>query len=207
MASAAVDPQQIVANARGAVTGAKDVVMTTMAEVKDSVVSTVSGVVDKTKGAVTSNVERTKSVVNGSINTVLGMVQLMNSRVDNAITKLELLVDQYFPLTQKELEIKAKKVKGVGVASPRRYCERLESLAAKLCSRAYHQALSKVKETTQMYQEPISQLQKMKESLHEVMHSFVNNTPLKWLVGPFYPQSTEVNKASLKVQQSELKAQ
>lgn len=76
---------------------------TTMAGAKDSVASTVSGVVDKTKGAVTGSVERTKSVVNGSINTVLGMVRLVNSRIDNAITKLELLVDQYFPLTQEEL--------------------------------------------------------------------------------------------------------
>lgn len=74
-----------------------------MAGAKDSVASTVSGVVDKTKGAVTGSVERTKSVVNGSINTVLGMVQFMNSGVDNAITKSEMLVDQYFPLTQKEL--------------------------------------------------------------------------------------------------------
>jgi perilipin-2 len=74
-----------------------------MAGAKDSVASTVSGVVDKTKEAVTGSVERTKSVVNGSINTVLGMVRLVNSRIDNAITKLELLVDQYFPLTQKEL--------------------------------------------------------------------------------------------------------
>lgn len=323
---------EIVANARGAVTGAKDVVTTTVAGAKDSVASTVSGVVDKTKGAITGSVERTKSVVNGSINTVLGMVQLMNSGVDNAITKSELLVDQYFPLTQEELEMEAKKVEGFDVVQKPRYCERLESLSSKLCSRAYHQALCRVKEAKQKSQETISQLhstfhliefarknmhsanqriqgaqdklyvswvewkrsigyddtdeshcvehiesrtlaiarnltqqlqttcqtvlanaqglpqniqdqakhlgvmagdiysvflnaasfkevsdgvltsskgqlQKMKESLDEVMDYFVNNTPLNWLVGPFYPQSTEVDKASLKVPQSELKAQ
>lgn len=54
------------------------------------------------------------------------------------------------------------------------------------------------------------QLQKMKESLDDVMDYFVNNTPLNWLVGPFYPQSTEsqnaeVDKTSQKVQQPELK--
>lgn len=43
---------EIVVNARGAVTGAKDVVMIIMAGAKDSVSSIVSGVVDKTKGAV-----------------------------------------------------------------------------------------------------------------------------------------------------------
>ncbi|XP_031233665.1 perilipin-2 isoform X2 [Mastomys coucha] len=149
---------EIVANARGAVTGAKDVVTTTMAGAKDSVASTVSGVVDKTKGAVTGSVERTKSVVNGSINTVLGMVQLVNSGVDNAITKSELLVDQYFPLTQKELEMEAKKVEGFDMVQKPRYYERLESLSTKLCSRAYHQALIRVKEAKQKSQETISQL-------------------------------------------------
>lgn len=320
---------EIVANARGAVTGAKDVVTTTVAGAKDSVASTVSGVVDKTKGAVTSSVERTKSVVNGSIDTVLGMVQLVSSGVENAITKSELLVDQYFPLTQKELEMEAKKVEGFDTVQKQRYYERLESLSAKICTRAYHQALGRIKDARQKSQETISQLhstvhliefarknvhsanqkiqdklsvswvewkrsvgyddtdeshcvehmesytlamarnltqqlqttcqtlllnvqglpqniqdqtkhlgvmagdiysafrnvtsfkevsdgvltsskgqlQKMKESLDEVMDYLVNNTPLNWLVGPFYPQSTEVDQASLKVQQSELKTQ
>lgn len=320
---------EIVANARGAVTGAKDVVTTTMAGAKDSVASTVSGVVDKTKGAVTGSVERTKSVVNGGIDTVLGMVQLMSSGVENAISKSELLVDQYFPLTQKELEMEAKKVEGFDVVQKQRYYERLESLSTKICTRAYHQALGRIKDAKQKGQETISQLhstvhliefarknvhsanqkiqdklsvswvewkrvvgyddadeshcaehieshtlsmarnltqqlqttcqtllfnvqglpqniqdqakhlgvmagdiysafrnvtsfkevsdgvltsskgqlQKMKESLDEVMDYLVNNTPLNWLVGPFYPQSTEVDKASLKVQQPELKTQ
>lgn len=320
---------EIVANARGAVTGAKDVVTTTMAGAKDSVASTVSGVVDKTKGAVTGSVERTKSVVNGGIDTVLGMVQLMSSGVENAISKSELLVDQYLPLTQKELEMEAKKVEGFDMVQKQRYYERLESLSTKICTRAYHQALGRIKDAKQKGQETISQLhstvhliefarknvhsanqkiqdklsvswvewkrivgyddtdeshcaehieshtlsmarnltqqlhttcqtllfnvqglpqniqdqakhlgvmagdiysafrnvtsfkevsdgvltsskgqlQKMKESLDEVMDYLVNNTPLNWLVGPFYPQSTEVDKASLKVQQSELKTQ
>lgn len=320
---------EIVANARGAVTGAKDVVTTTMAGAKDSVASTVSGVVDKTKGAVTGSVERTKSVVNGGIDTVLGMVQLMSSGVENAISKSELLVDQYFPLTQKELEMEAKKVEGFDMVQKQRYYERLESLSTKICTRAYHQALGRIKDAKQKGQETISQLhstvhliefarknvhsanqkiqdklsvswvewkrivgyddtdeshcaehieshtlsmarnltqqlhttcqtlllnvqglpqniqdqakhlgvmagdiysafrnvtsfkevsdgvltsskgqlQKMKESLDEVMDYLVNNTPLNWLVGPFYPQSTEVDKASLEVQQSELKTQ
>lgn len=320
---------EIVANARGAVTGAKDVVTTTMAGAKDSVASTVSGVVDKTKGAVTGSVERTKSVVNGGIDTVLGMVQLMSSGVENAISKSELLVDQYLPLTQKELEMEAKKVEGFDMVQKQRYYERLESLSTKICTRAYHQALGRIKDAKQKGQETISQLhstvhliefarknvhsanqkiqdklsaswvewkrivgyedtdeshcaehieshtlsmarnltqqlhttcqtllfnvqglpqniqdqakhlgvmagdiysafrnvtsfkevsdgvltsskgqlQKMKESLDEVMDYLVNNTPLNWLVGPFYPQSTEVDKASLKVQQSEFKTQ
>lgn len=104
---------QIVANAKGAVTGAKDAVTTTVTGAKDSVASTITGVMDKTKGAVTGSVEKTKSVVSGSINTVLGsrMMQLVNSGVENALTKSELLVEQYLPLTEEELEKEAKKLK------------------------------------------------------------------------------------------------
>ncbi|XP_036035502.1 perilipin-2 isoform X1 [Onychomys torridus] len=328
---------EIVANAKGAVTGAKDAVTTTVAGAKDSVASTITGVVDKTKGAVTGGVERTKSAVNGSINTVLGsrMVQFVSSGVENALAKSELLVDQYLPLTQEELEIEAKKVEGFDVVQKPSYYVRLGSLSSKLRSRAYQQALSKVKDAKQKSQETIAQLhatvhliefarknvhsanqkiqgaqdklyvswvewkrnigyddtdeshcaehiesrtltvarnltqqlqttcqtllsnvqglpqnvqdqanhlgvmagdlysvfrnaasfkevsdgfltsskgqlQKMKESLDDVMDYLVNNTPLNWLVGPFYPQSTksqnaEVDKTSPDVQQSELK--
>ena len=93
------------ANAKGAMTGAKDAVTTTVTGAKDSVTSTITGVVDRTKGAVTGSVEKTKSVVSGSINTVLGsrMMQLMSSGIENALTKSELLVDQYLPLTKDEL--------------------------------------------------------------------------------------------------------
>ncbi|CAH6790510.1 perilipin-2 isoform X1 [Phodopus roborovskii] len=328
---------EIVANAKGAVTGAKDAVATTVVGAKDSVTSTITGVVDKTKGAVTGSVERTKSVVNGSINTVLGsrMVQLVSSGVENALAKSELLVDQYLPLTQEELEIEAKKVEGFDMVQKPSYYVRLGSLSTKLRSRAYQQALSRVKDAKQKSQETISQLhstvnlielarknmhsanqkiqgaqdklyvswvewkrsigyddtdeshctehiesrtlaiarnltqqlqttcqtllssvqglpqnvqdqashlgvmagdiysvfrnaasfkevsdgfltsskgqlQKMKESLDDVMDYLVNNTPLNWLVGPFYPQSTEsqsaeMDKTSQKVQQSQLK--
>ncbi|CAO2587994.1 Plin2, partial [Lemmus lemmus] len=146
---------QIVANARGAVTGAKDAVTTTVAGAKDSVASTITGVVDKTKGAVTGSVERTKSVVNGGISTVLGsrMVQLVSSGVENALAKSELLVDHLlFPETE------AKKVEGFDVVQKPSYYVRLGSLSTKLRSRAYQQALSRVKDAKQKSQETISQL-------------------------------------------------
>ncbi|XP_040613130.1 perilipin-2 isoform X3 [Mesocricetus auratus] len=151
---------EIVANAKGAVAGAKDAVTTTVAGAKDSVASTLTGMVDKTKGAVTGSVERTKSVVNGSINTVLGsrVVQLVSSGVENALAKSELLVDQYLPLTQEELETEAKKVEGFDVVQKPSYYVRLGSLSTKLRSRAYQQALSRVKDAKQKSQETISQL-------------------------------------------------
>ncbi|XP_034843823.1 perilipin-2 isoform X3 [Mirounga leonina] len=151
---------QVVANARGAVTGAKDAVTTAVTGAKDSMASTITGVMDKTKGAVTGSVERTKTVVNGSINTVLGsrMMQLVSNGVENALTRSELLVDQYLPLTEKELEKEAKKVEGFDIVQKPSYYVRLGSLSTKLRARAYQQALSRVKEAKQKSQETISQL-------------------------------------------------
>ena len=86
-------------------TGARDAVTTTVTGARDSVASTITGVVDRTRGAVSGGVEKTKSVVNGRIHTVLGsrVMQLMSSGVENALSKSELLVDQYLPLTKDEL--------------------------------------------------------------------------------------------------------
>ncbi|XP_047555939.1 perilipin-2 isoform X2 [Lutra lutra] len=150
---------QVVANARGAVTGAKDAVTTTVTGAKDSMASTITGVMDKTKGAVTGSVEKTKSVVSGSINTVLGsrMMHLVSNGVENALTKSELLVDQYLPLTEKELE-EAKKVEGFDTVQKPSYYVRLGSLSTKLRSRAYQQALNRVQEAKLKSQETISQL-------------------------------------------------
>ncbi|XP_022373306.1 perilipin-2 isoform X1 [Enhydra lutris kenyoni] len=151
---------QVVANARGAVTGAKDAVTTTVTGAKDSMASTITGVMDKTKGAVTGSVEKTKSVVSGSINTVLGsrMMHLVSNGVENALTKSELLVDQYLPLTEKELEEEAKKVEGFDTVQKPSYYVRLGSLSTKLRSRAYQQALNRVQEAKLKSQETISQL-------------------------------------------------
>ncbi|XP_059956704.1 perilipin-2 isoform X1 [Mesoplodon densirostris] len=151
---------QVVANAKGAMTGAKDAVTTTVTGAKDSVASTITGVVDKTKGTVTGSVEKTKSVVSGGINIVLGsrMMQLVSSGVENALTKSELLVDQYLPLTKDELEKEAKKVEGFDPVQKPSYYIRLGSLSTKLRSWAYQQALSRVKEAKQKSQETISQL-------------------------------------------------
>ncbi|XP_021571256.1 perilipin-2 isoform X2 [Carlito syrichta] len=144
---------QIVANAKGAVT-------TTVTGARNSVANTITGVMGMTKGAVTGSVEKTKSVVNGSINTVLGsrMIQLVSSGVENALSKSELLVDQYLPLTEEELEKEATKVEGFDVVPKPSYYVRLGSLSTKLRSRAYQQALSRVREAKQKSQETISQL-------------------------------------------------
>uniref|UniRef100_A0A2K5QPU5 Perilipin n=1 Tax=Cebus imitator TaxID=2715852 RepID=A0A2K5QPU5_CEBIM len=275
---------EVVANAQGAVTRAKDAVTTTATGPKDSVASMITGVTDKSKGTVTGS-----SVVSGSINTVLGsrLMQLVSSGLENALTKSELLVEWYLPLTEDELEKEARKVEGFSMVQKPSCSVRLGSLSTKLC------ALSRVKEAKQKSQETISHrhsavhliefarknvhsanqkiqdaqdklcftwvdwrrstgcddtdestvlstsshkllllsrpratpscpamgvvagdiysvfhsasdslltsskgpLQKMKKSLDDVMDYLVNNTPLNWLVGPFYPQLTESQNA------------
>ncbi|XP_053148005.1 perilipin-2 isoform X2 [Hemicordylus capensis] len=152
---------KVVANAMDAVAGAKDAVTTTVTGAKDTVAHTINGVVGKTKGAVQDSVELTKLVVSGSINTVLGsrMVRLVTSGVDTALSRSETLVDQYLPLTEEELEKEATKVEGfeVGVQKPSYYV-RLGSLSSKVRSRAYQQALIKVRDAKLRSQETISQL-------------------------------------------------
>ncbi|XP_062369104.1 perilipin-2 isoform X2 [Cinclus cinclus] len=152
---------KVVANAKDAVVGAREAVTTTVTGAKETVAYTITGVVDKTKEAVQDSVEMTKSVVNGSINTVLGsrVVQMVSSSVDSALTKSETLVDQYLPLTEAELEKEAANVEGfeVGVQKPSYYV-RLGSLSSKVRTRAYQQALNKVRDAKQKSQETISQL-------------------------------------------------
>ncbi|NXV77240.1 PLIN2 protein, partial [Atlantisia rogersi] len=152
---------QVVANAKDVVVGAREAVTTSVTGAKETVAHTITGVVGKTKEAMQDSVEMTKSVVHGSINTVLGsrMVQMVSSGVDSALTKSETLVDQYLPLTEAELEKEAAKVEGfeVGVQKPSYYV-RLGSLSSKVRTRAYQQALNKVRDAKQKSQETISQL-------------------------------------------------
>ncbi|KAJ7335448.1 hypothetical protein JRQ81_013389 [Phrynocephalus forsythii] len=139
----------------------EDAVTSTVNGAKDTVAHTISGVVDKTKGAVQDSVELTKSVAMGSINTVLEsrVVRFVTSGVDTALTRSETLVDQYLPFTEEELEKEATKMEGfeVEVQKPSYYV-RLGSLSSKVRSRAYQQALNKVRDAKVRSQETISQL-------------------------------------------------
>ncbi|KAH0628345.1 hypothetical protein JD844_009360 [Phrynosoma platyrhinos] len=152
---------KVVANAVDAVAGARDAVTITVIGAKDTVAHTINGVVDMTKGAVQNSVDLTKSVAAGSISTVLEsrMVRLVTSGVDTALSKSETLVDQYLPLTEEELEKEATKMEGfeVEVQKPSYYV-RLGSLTSKVRSRAYQQALNKVRDAKIRSQETISQL-------------------------------------------------
>ncbi|NXN92627.1 PLIN2 protein, partial [Rhinopomastus cyanomelas] len=152
---------EVVANAKDVVVGAREAVTNTVTGAKETVAHTITGVMGKTKEAMQDSVEMTKSVVNGSINTVLGsrVVQMVSSGVDSALTKSETLVDQYLPLTEAELEKEAAKVEGfeLDVQKPSYYI-RLGSLSSKVRTRAYQQALNKVRDVKQKSQETISQV-------------------------------------------------
>ncbi|XP_066434982.1 perilipin-2-like [Eleutherodactylus coqui] len=142
---------KVVANASEAVVGAKDAVL-----------QRITGVVDKTKGAVQDGVERTKAVVNGSISTVLGsgVVEMMSDRVDAALSKSESLLEQYLPPTDEELAKEASKLEGFELSQDKAsYYVRLGSLSTKARSRAYQQAVTRIKDATCRGQEAIAQLQ------------------------------------------------
>ncbi|XP_071782663.2 perilipin-2 [Centroberyx gerrardi] len=151
--------EQIVASAMDVVTSAKDVVSVTVTGAKDTVSDTLTSVVVKTRGAVQDGMEMTKAVVSGSVNTVLEsrVVRLVSSGVDSALSTSESLVEQYLPLTDDELELEVKTVKGFDKKQPSYYV-RLGSLSTKLRRRAYSRALAKIQDAKQHSLESISQL-------------------------------------------------
>ncbi|KAM4612087.1 perilipin-2 [Polymixia lowei] len=151
--------EQIVANARDVVMGAKDVVSFTVTDAKGTVSDTLTSVVDKTRGAVQDGMEMTKAVVSGSVNTVLEsrVARLVSCSVDTALSTSESLVEQYLPLSEDELEVEAKMVGEFDKEQPSYYV-RLGSLSVKLRKRAYTRALAKVQDAKQRSQESISQL-------------------------------------------------
>ncbi|XP_028845960.1 perilipin-2 [Denticeps clupeoides] len=152
---------QIIANAKDAVTGAKDVMSETVNGAKDTVSHTLTGVIDRTRGAMQDSVEKSKAVVNEGVSSVMGsrVVRLMSSGMDSALSTSENLVEQFLPRTEQELEQEAKQVKGFDHAtgSPSYYV-RLGSLSNKLRQRAYQKAVVKVRDAKQRSQESISQL-------------------------------------------------
>ncbi|XP_053558621.1 perilipin-2 isoform X1 [Bombina bombina] len=161
---------KIVSNASDAVTGAKE-----------TVIQSITGVVDKTKEAVHESVEMTKAVVNGSINTVLGsgVVRMVSSGVDTALSKSETLLNEYLPPTDEELAIEATNTEGFEADTQKpNYYVRLGSLSSKARKRAYQQALVRVKDAKCRSQEAISQLNHTVD-LIEYARKNVNNANQK----------------------------
>ncbi|KAG8006226.1 Perilipin-2 [Nibea albiflora] len=152
--------EQIVSSAKDVVTTAKDVVTCTVSGAKDTVSDTLNCAVERTRGAVQDGVERTKAVVSGSVSTVLEsrVARLVSSGVDTALSTSESLVEQYLPLTEDELELEAKTVRGFDKKEPSYYV-RLGSLSTKLRKRAYTRAVAKIQDGKQRSKEFITELQ------------------------------------------------
>ncbi|XP_054457112.1 perilipin-2 [Anoplopoma fimbria] len=151
--------EQIVSSAKDVVTNAKDVVTGTVSGARDTVSDTLTSVVDKTRGAVQDGMDKTRAVVSGSVSTVLEsrVARLVSSGVDTALSTSESLVEQYLPLTEDELELEAKTVKGFENTEPSYYV-RLGSLSTKLRKRAYTRAVARVRDGKQRSMEFISEL-------------------------------------------------
>nr|XP_014353850.1 PREDICTED: perilipin-2-like [Latimeria chalumnae] len=123
------------------VTIAKELVM----GAKETLAHTIFGVVDQTKEAVHGSIEMAKSVVTGVVNTVFGshVVLIVNSGVDAVLTKFELFVDHYLPLTEDELAKESTEAEGYESGTPNYYL-RLRSLLFRMCKHASWQALSRI---------------------------------------------------------------
>ncbi|XP_068164530.1 perilipin-2 [Antennarius striatus] len=144
--------EQIVSSAKDAVTG-------TVSGAKDTVSDTLTSAVERTRGAVQDGVEKTKAVVNGGVATVMEsrVAQLVSSGLDQALSTSESLVEQYLPLTEDELELEAKTVRGFEENEPSYYV-RLGSLSTKLRLRAYTRAMARIQDAKQRSREFISEL-------------------------------------------------
>ncbi|XP_064417168.1 perilipin-2-like, partial [Latimeria chalumnae] len=137
------------------VTIAKELVM----GAKETVAHTIFGVVDQTKEAVHGSIEMAKSVVTGGVDTVFGshVVPVVSSGIDAALTKSELFVDHYLPLTEDELAKESAEVEGYESGTPNYYL-RLRSLLFRMCKHASWHALSRIGDAKQRSYEVITQI-------------------------------------------------
>ncbi|KAI7814991.1 putative perilipin-2, partial [Triplophysa rosa] len=152
---------EIVANAREAVTGAKETVTGTMNGAKETVSHKLSGVMDRTREAVQDSMEITKTVVSGGVQTVMEskVVKLVSGGVDTALSTSETLLEQYLPETEEEKASGEKNNVGFeNDGDAPSYYVRLGSLSTKVRERAYRRAVVKVRNAVRHSQESISQL-------------------------------------------------
>ncbi|XP_056329776.1 perilipin-2 [Danio aesculapii] len=153
--------EEIVANAKDAVTGAKEAVSGTVSGAKESVSITLNDVMDRTRGAVQGSVEKTKTAVSGGVQTMMDsrMLKLVSSRVDNALSTSETLLEHYLPENEEEKEGEERNTEGLENDSDlANYYVRLGSLSIKVRDRTYQRAVEKVRHAVQRGQESISQL-------------------------------------------------
>ncbi|KAM9426842.1 perilipin-2 [Pholidichthys leucotaenia] len=151
--------EQIVSSAKDAVNTAKDVVTGTVSGAKDTVSDTLTTVVENTRGAVQDGMEKTKAVVSGSVSTVLEsrVVQMVSSGVGTALSTSESLLEHYLPLTEDELALEARTLKGFDKNEPSYYV-RLGSLSTKLRKRAYARAITRIQIAKKRCMELFSEL-------------------------------------------------
>ncbi|KAI4900138.1 hypothetical protein NFI96_023866 [Prochilodus magdalenae] len=153
--------EQLVANAKEVVAGAKEAVSETMNGAKDTVSHTLSGVVGRTRGAVQESMVKTRLVVSGGVYTVMEsrVGKLVSSGMDTALSTSETLVERYLPEPEVEQESETHLRKGFdSYTDEPSYYVRLGSLSTKLRQRAYQKAVTKVHDAKKRSQESISQL-------------------------------------------------
>uniref|UniRef100_A0ACB8F154 Uncharacterized protein n=1 Tax=Sphaerodactylus townsendi TaxID=933632 RepID=A0ACB8F154_9SAUR len=148
------------------VASTKEVVSSTVNGAKNAVASSVSGVMDMTR-----------SVVSGSVNTVMEsrVGQMVATGMDAVLDMSEDLMNQYLPVSEKELFELAASVDCSDLAAPveqpseRESCfVRLGSLSSKIRHRAYQQALHKLWNVKKGTEVSLTQLHLMIELVEHI---------------------------------------
>ncbi|XP_072536855.1 mannose-6-phosphate receptor binding protein 1 [Salminus brasiliensis] len=122
-----------------------------VSETVDKVYQSVTGAKEAVVGAVMGGVEMTRTAVSGGINTVMGtrVGQMVSSGVGLALTRSEDWVDQYLPLTEKELAALSEPLPneegGAVLSSSPSYFVRLGKLSARVRERALELSLNKAR--------------------------------------------------------------
>nr|QCW64337.1 Perilipin 2 [Botia dario] len=152
---------EIVANAKEAVTGARHTVSGTVNGAKETVSHRLNGVADKTREAMQDSMEKTRTVVSDRVQTVMDsrVVRLVSSGVETALSTSETLLEKYLPGTEEEKGCgENNSVEFENDKDAPSYYVRLGSLSSKVRNRAYQRAVAKVRDAVQHSQESISQL-------------------------------------------------
>ncbi|XP_072543923.1 perilipin-2 [Salminus brasiliensis] len=153
--------EQLVANAKEVVTGAKGAVTETVNGAKDTMSHTLSEVMGRTREAVQESVEKTKVAVTGSVHTVMEsrVGKLVTSGMDTALNTSETLVERYLPEPEEGQECETNLTKEFDSDTDESsYYMRLGSLSTKLRQRAYQKAVVKVQDAKKRSQDSISQI-------------------------------------------------
>uniref|UniRef100_A0A670YFC4 Perilipin n=1 Tax=Pseudonaja textilis TaxID=8673 RepID=A0A670YFC4_PSETE len=175
-------------------TNAIESIYTKLTEAKDIM----DTVLDIGIEAAAESMEVTLCSVRNAVNTLMeiNVAQMMSSSVDKMIFKSDDLLEHFLPITDEEF----RKIIGMDKCTFPSYYRRLGSLSIKLCSRAYHHSLIKLKlraQQTLFQLEQLFYLEELDYKVHRGQEK-VYQMWKEWCKGqPKQSQSSEANQAEM----------